>query len=412
MKPPRKREQRADPIEVKAGSAVVKIYPISNRGRMLYTVVHYPTAGQRKRQNFADLAEAKAEAYRLAANLQKGDIEVLQLTNKDRSSYLHALAEIKPSGRSLELAATEYAEAVKLLGSRTSLVEAVRFYVRHHPTSLPAKSVSDVVDELIAAKRADGLSLRHLSDLDSRLGRFARECPGKLAGLTSKELQAWLNGLGVGSRGRNNFRAHLVSLFNFAKATGYLPKHQPTEADSLTKAKGADAPIGIYQPTELAKLLEHADDSLVPYLAIGGFAGLRTAELMRLSWQEVKLDQGFIEVTAGKAKTAQRRLVPVQPNLALWLQPHVKTSGSVFKLSTINQKASHFARNLKTEWPPNGLRHSYASYRLAQCKIAGEVAMEMGNSPRMIFQHYRELVTPADAEQWWKIVPSISKTSS
>jgi hypothetical protein len=122
MKPPRKRNKTADPIQVKSGSAIVKIYPIQNRGRTLYTVTHYAAAGQRRRQNFADLAKAKAEAHRLAANLQKGDIEAFKLSNKDRSAYLHALAEIGPTGRSLEIAASEFAGAIKLLGHQTSLV--------------------------------------------------------------------------------------------------------------------------------------------------------------------------------------------------------------------------------------------------------------------------------------------------
>ena len=388
-----------------AGSAVVKIYPILNRGRRLYTVTHYPTTGQRVRQNFADLAVAKAEAYRLAASLQSGDIAVLKLSNQDHSAYVHAVAKIRPTGRSLESAATEIAEAVKMLGNRTSLVEAVRFYVKHHPTSLPKKTVREVVDEMIAAKKADGMSARYVSDLESRLGRFARECAGLLSDMTSKDLKDWLNSLGVGARGRNNFRALLIALFNFAKSSGYLPKNQPTEADSITKAKDAASAIEIFTPKDLAKLLEHADASLVPYLALGAFSGLRTAELQRLIWQEVKLGQGFIEVTAGKAKTAQRRLVPIQPNLALWLQPYARPSGQVFDLSTINQKAAGFSKKLGIPWPHNGLRHSYASYRLAKCKSAAEVALEMGNSPRMIFQHYRELVTVTDAENWWGIVP-------
>ena len=367
VKHPRSRARPTAPIEVKAGSAVVKIYPIINRGRRLYTVTHYPVAGQRIRQNFADLVTAKLEAHRLAASLQKGDTQVLKLSNRDHGAYVHAVAQIRPTGRSLESAATEFAESIKLLGNRTSLVEAVRFYVRHHPTSLPKKPIRQVVDEMIAAKKADGLSARYLSDLESRLGRFAKECEGLLSDLTSRDLKDWLNGLGVGGRGRNNFRAQLVALFNFAKHSGYLPKNQPTEADSLTKAKGSSSPIAIFSPVELSKLLEHADDSLVPYLAIGAFAGLRTAELQRLSWPEIKLDQGFIEVTAGKAKTAQRRLVPIQPNLARWLQPYAQPAGEVFYLSTINQKAAGFSKKLGIPWPHHGLRHSYASYRLAAC---------------------------------------------
>ena len=56
-------------------------------------------------------------------------------------------------------------------------------------------------------------------------------------------------------------------------------------------------------------------------------------------------------------------------------------------------------------WPNNGLRHSYATYRLAQCQDAAKVALEMGNTPVMIFRHYRELVMPEDAAAWWNIFP-------
>ena len=128
---------------------------------------------------------------------------------------------------------------------------------------------------------------------------------------------------------------------------------------------------------------------------------------MRLSWTEVLFDQGYIVITAGKAKTAQRRHVPIQPNLACWLRPHLKSSGPVFLLSTINQKAAGFARRLGIAWPQNALRHSYASYRLGACKNPAEVAVEMGNSPAIIFQHYRELVSPSDVEKWWKIAPAV-----
>ncbi len=34
-----------------------------------------------------------------------------------------------------------------------------------------------------------------------------------------------------------------------------------------------------------------------------------------------------------------------------------------------------------------------------------QVALEAGNSPQMIFRHYRELVRPADAVKWFSIGP-------
>jgi len=47
----------------------------------------------------------------------------------------------------------------------------------------------------------------------------------------------------------------------------------------------------------------------------------------------------------------------------------------------------------------NGLRHSYCSYRMAETKSAPQVDLEDGNSPKMLFEHYRELATVAEAKE-------------
>jgi hypothetical protein len=42
---------------------------------------------------------------------------------------------------------------------------------------------------------------------------------------------------------------------------------------------------------------------------------------------------------------------------------------------------------------------------LAILNDAGKLALEMGNSPNMIFRHYRELVISEDAKAWFELVP-------
>src|SRR6185436_16268032 len=56
-------------------------------------------------------------------------------------------------------------------------------------------------------------------------------------------------------------------------------------------------------------------------------------------------------------------------------------------------------------WKHNALRHSFISYRVAQIQNVAQVALEAGNSPRMVFSNYRELVRSADAEKWFAITP-------
>jgi integrase len=142
-------------------------------------------------------------------------------------------------------------------------------------------------------------------------------------------------------------------------------------------------------------------------LAIGAFAGLREAEIKRLAWPEIDLRRGFIEVKANKAKTARRRIIEIQPNLAEWLTPYSEMTGAVVPVNA--RKKLDLVRKTAglRRWPQNGLRHSYASYRLAATHDAPRVASDLGHtSPKMLYSTYRELVLPAEAQRYWNLIPS------
>lgn len=56
-------------------------------------------------------------------------------------------------------------------------------------------------------------------------------------------------------------------------------------------------------------------------------------------------------------------------------------------------------------WKPDGLRHSYASYRIATVQNIGQVSLEMGNSPQMIHTHYLDLKMEGEAGEWFGLYP-------
>src|SRR5262249_36054647 len=149
---------------------------------------------------------------------------------------------------------------------------------------------------------------------------------------------------------RNNFRRVLITAFNFAREHGYCVGNP---AEKTAKAKQIESEIGILSVEEAARLLESAAPELVPYIAIGAFAGLRRAELERLDWREVDLQSGLVEVAAAKAKSARRRFAKIQPNLAKWLQSHARRSGNV---TPSNYRellgAAREAAGIR-EWPQN-----------------------------------------------------------
>lgn len=149
--------------------------------------------------------------------------------------------------------------------------------------------------------------------------------------------------------------------------------------------------------------LDFAPDAL-PVVALVLFGGLRRSEAEALEWSEISGE--FIEVKAHKAKTRKRRLIAISPQLAVWLKVAREIGGTLpavnyaDKLKLILKKAG-----LRDEWSQNALRHSFASYHFAKHKNENETAALMGNSPQMVFEHYREIVRPADADKFFAITP-------
>jgi integrase len=172
------------------------------------------------------------------------------------------------------------------------------------------------------------------------------------------------------------------------------------------KARTKSEVPGILTVAEIARLLEAASQDMLPYLAIGAFAGLRRAELERLGSQDVHFDSELIEVTAEKAKTARRQFVRMRPNLSEWLLPlrthRVKVYPENFR--KVFDAAREAARIVK--WPDNALRHSFAWYDLAHFKNVNAHALEMEHTNSgMIFEHYRELVKPREVERYRNLRP-------
>jgi hypothetical protein len=335
------------PHEVKSGSVVVKIYRVANKQdkegniRQCF-MVSYFNSGKRKQKMFSEFEGkkgAKAFANATADTLSRGELDVLRLRSTDRIAYVHAVNELRGVGVALELAAKEYAEAYRILGGRTSLVEAAREYARRYPTGESTKLVSEAVEEMLAAKEREGASEIYMKALRKPLRAFAAVCNCPVRTVATIHVADFLRGLQVGSekentlrpataRTKNNYRAMLGAFFKFCRERNWVPRdHEGVEFIQKYRDKAGD--IEILNVWELTQYLTHARNEMIPFLAIGAFAGLRTAEIQRLDWSEVHSEDGFIEVKAGKSKTASRRIVPISANLAAWLKDFVKPTGRV-----------------------------------------------------------------------------------
>ncbi len=393
------------PLIVKKGHSTVKIYRVKNRNRTDYTVAWLTASRPRQRKTFADLEIAKREAANIADNLNKGDLEALKLTGGDKQIYTEASSAIAPTGVPLLSAANDFARAFKILGG-PHIVEAALYYKKHVDVDLPQITVAEAVEKFRAAKEAEGLSAMYLKDIRVLLGDFARRFVCPLSSVQPDDLRQYLTSKRVGLVSKENRRRLLVVLFNFAKGEGWLRKNEQTAADALGTYKIKQGDVEIYTPEEMTRLLYAADADFVPYLALIGFGGVRREELhKRLSWDCINFNAATITVPKAIAKTGRKRKIVMSENLSQWLAPYRTKSGPIFDIDPRKRIAKLVATS-RVRWKRNALRHSFGSYRMEQTKNEGLVALEMGNSPKVVKDHYFEIVDERAAHDYWNIRPA------
>jgi integrase len=136
------------------------------------------------------------------------------------------------------------------------------------------------------------LSKKHIEDVRQRLARFAADYGERdIKSIEPKELENWLHSLGLSAQSLNNFRTVVSGLFEYAVKRALISRN-PMRA--VERVKAVDKPPGIFTPEELKKLLEAAHGDILPALAIQAFAGVRTAEILRMEWSEIDLVGGYI----------------------------------------------------------------------------------------------------------------------
>jgi integrase len=362
----------------------IRRYRDHNRPRWQYVVTHRE-GGKRKLKLFEKKAQAQDWAKFKKAEAEAQGMEHAEFATDLRVMAQSALEQLKPFGK--------------------TITDAVAHYVAYLKASERSCSAAQLVKEMIAAKKRDGFSERHVNDLRSRLKIFTAKFDGQqVATITSAEIDDWLRSLPVAPVTRNHYRSVTVLAFNFAIERGYAGSNP---ALKTAKAKETDSLPGILSVTQTTALLEAATPELLAYVAIGAFAGLRRAEIQRLDWKDVHFDADLIEVTAQKSKTARRRFVKIQPNLRAWLAPVRQHKGNVTPDNFVKQFEALRQSAGITDWPDNALRHSFASYHLAHFQDAAALALEMGHMDSgMIFSHYRQLVKPKEAARYWNIFPT------
>jgi integrase len=328
-------------------------------------------------------------------------------------------AETIAHGTQITLSASDRVRAAnaaeRLAPYNKNIDDAVNFYIEHlqaQETSISVSELCRVIREEFDDRLSKGQSsLRHRNTMYEALkkleARFGTEQVNVLSGA---DIKKWLAKETWSTKTQNKLLGYIRNAWNIAVEKEIIST--PLTVKNFPKGK-SEAPPFPLSVEEAKRLLQNAELSVLPFIAIGMFAGLRTAERNNLDWRDVHLEgaEPYIDLSAKIAKTGRRRIVPVQPALLEFLRPFVKSEGHIIPLTENGYLAYQNAweRSVKKAglwpWSENRLRDSFVSYRYEATGSAEKTAKEAGHSVQVMFDRYQKVVTKADAELFWAIRP-------
>lgn len=300
----------------------------------------------------------------------------------------------------------------RLRKAGASISEAVDFFMKHGTLVKLPLLVSEMVESFIWAKDEAGKSRRTLETYRGTLRSLARSWPLTLAHeLTAAQVQAWLSGQAWSGRTQNGALGHFRSLYAWGRETAQGHVAIDPSVGIKIKAESGEE-IGTLTVEQCHRMLQQAvkEPRMMPYVVLGMFGGLRRAEIERMTWDVINLDERTVIVGAKISKTRQRRVVDLTESAVAW----IKAAGDGVKGKTERVAPA----NLKEKWPEfwpkcglalwpnNGLRHTFASMHYALHQDEAKLQAQMGHeSANMLHQHYRALKTRKEAERFWGLKP-------
>lgn len=296
------------------------------------------------------------------------------------------------------------AEAKALLPEGVRLLDVVRDWLKQHGAA--RKMTMQVAHAAyLADLRSSGRREATITSARWIVNRLVKLAPEReVARYTTDDIRSALTALQVSDASADNYRKTWSGFF------AWCVKNQAAAINpvaGLTSAR-KDKPLPtVLTPRQAAALLWHARDidaEMVPYYAIGLFAGIRPQELQRLDSSAIV--DGVLRLTESMTKTRQQRFVSILPVLQTWLEAYPFTGPLCYTPITHRRRHREIAQAAGLDWTSDVMRHSFASYHLARWEDAGVTSAQLGHwRPETLLRYYRSLVSKADAETYFGLVP-------
>lgn len=381
--------------QITFGSITINVYRDPKNG--VYTL-SATVAGKRHKINRGRGCNVRREASAFANKIAQGMPERVEMLSDKKLDYFLGLE--------------------KRMGG-TPLDVAVDFYLAHQEEKLVTKKVPELVDHFLR-QLEPSVSKRYFERVEDELNLFAKSFKGLISEISSAQIAEWITKRKVGNRTQNHIRSFLGRLWKFAQVQNAIPRRDKTVIDWVPTKKAPLMAKEVYTPEEMTKILNACERDLLPIFAIGGFAGIRNAEITAINTEYLGLDwekhilweknviivPGHEVVTkGGEREIIHQRIVPLLPNLRAWLEPYRGEKGLIWKLRHMQHRTVKLEERIGFKLKHNALRHSFCTYRASTEKDLAKVAMEAGNSVTMLQQHYVRPQFEEVGRAWFNIMP-------
>ena len=360
-------------------------------GNLGYRVDMGIIGGRRVFKSFS--TKAAAEKHRIAcveAEEKKKPVELRDLDEVSKHEVLAALARLRTHN--------------------ATITTAVAFYLKHaRPPKAHAK-ISEVMNAFKAVKMKAGRSEKYLETAwKSFFVPFRDQFKDRqVADITSDAVEKYIyRSKKWNATTRNAHLRHLSVLFNFAVERGYSSIN-PFKSVERPKKPVANSSEKVMSVADVIKLLQFAREkkykgecaSLVLVL----FCGVRVDEVRHLTWDKIHLDEARPVIVLDQTKANRRRVNLIPGNALDWLK-ELRTTGSIVS-DNYEARMKWIRKGSKARCRQNSARISFASYHVAMFEDPAKTSLLLGHqSPALLWNTYRALVTKEEAKRYWKITP-------
>jgi integrase len=374
-------------------------------GETVFRVAGYKPDGARVRENWKTEEEAigrKAELDIEAANIKTATATRLKATRLSDD-------EIR------------LAEAIFTKANGKPVMAIFDCGLEHYRDTLRKITMEAAYTLFIAEKEKQNKRPDTIRNLKGRVGMFKTLHASKLVSdITQQICSDFIFRAGTSPRNQVNDRLAVSNFFAWAVRREYAAAN-PMEKVDRPEVDATEPKILSLEDCRnlLAAARDFEKGRLLPYVALGLFAGLRPAELSRLTWSKIDLTEGTVTLDGSMAKTRQRRIVKLSENAIEWLTDYAVAKPSFmftnFQRDFAKVKNAAGFNGKEGEkglrpWVPDYMRHTAISHHFAHHKHEGETASWAGNSPNVIHRHYKALVKETEAKEFWEISPTNVKS--